>query len=48
MHEATAAGVVGLREIAAAVEEAAGGEVGTLDVLEAELEVACAFLLSLC
>ena len=32
--EAAAAGLVGLREIAAAVEIAAGGEVGTLDVLE--------------
>ena len=42
-HEATATGVVGLREIAATVEEAAGGEVGTLDVLEAEFEVAAGF-----
>ncbi len=38
-HEAAAAGVVGLREVAATVEETAGGEVRAFDVLENEGEI---------
>src|SRR5581483_12127773 len=45
--EAAAAGLVGLREIAAAVEIAAGGEVGTLDVVENDREIGADFALFL-
>ncbi len=38
-HEAAAAGLVGLGDVGATVDEAAGGEVGALDVLEDDLEV---------
>ena len=42
-HEASAAGFVGLREVAATVEVAARREVGALDVLERDLEIGAHF-----
>ena len=42
-HEAAATGLVGLGDVGAAVDEAAGGEVGTLDVLEGDFEVGAGF-----
>ena len=44
-HEAAAAGVVGVGDVALAEDEAAGGEVGAFDVLEDEVEVGTGFAL---
>ena len=46
-HEAAAASAVGLGDVGLAEDVAAGGEVGALDVLEAELEVGAGFGLCL-
>ncbi len=46
-HEAAAAGVVGLGEVAAAVQEAAGGEVRAFDVVEDDGEVGAGLALVL-